>query len=464
MVAKAFKGTRAALNTRAAQAFDISNMGAGLFGFYDATNSSSTRTALYTVTPPVRNSCTWEGWIRGTEALLRGAGGSASLNFRVSVGGGPWIATILDPAAAGGHAVMFRGLDDDWHFVRIRAHESASGNAFFFNTGMQFRVTGLAPKVVPIGGTKWMITDPSFSGQHLSTLIARQAGTTNSTNSDVEGGGTGSQAKTSTSIRFRAQCGEIWLWGGEGHARYSIDGGALTAVTLEGTTDNSGYRYWRRLAVGLDAAAEHDYFVVPGDINSSAVGATLGVMIDGAVATFGTHTARPLLMQYGDSITYAIPTATQTNDYSELYKIANTFDYVAANCGIQGQTTAELAAGLATFRAYRGVVEDVAIIAIGRNDWGSDVSADYTTIINDLLTAGVGTIICRGTKLGDGGGGSTTTDNSISAAVTGVGDPNVHYVSTAGWSGIAFNDGTHPTAAGYETMADYAITDYAAYL
>ncbi len=451
--------------------FDGTDMTAGVFGFTDPTNTGSTRRTFYTNAFPQGNAGSWEGYIRGTDAYAKFVATNSTQNFMVSVDDGAWFAAaITDVTDVAGEtvAILFQGLTNIPHKVRIRAHASASGATWFLNSGNFVWAVGSSPAISSLVGPRWMITDPSFPGQHLSYLVTKPTGSTSPTFSDVSHGPSGildTAAGSGTTIRFRAKASEIWVYTGEGKIRTSIDGATLSASTaVPFTADNSPFRYWRKVLSGLDATTDHYYTLVPGDLASDLAGyqahaSTLGVMVDG---TFSTYTSIPTLIQYGDSVTFGSNYVPDTTDVVDIYQTGVHFGYAAAAAGERGITTTQLLAKLATYRAYRGVVENAAVIAIGVN---GIVQADYVSIINALISAGVSKIICRGVIMGTGiDGVRGAIDTTIAAAVASVANPSVVYVPTDDWIGIVLNDSVHPTAAGYETMANYAIRDYAPYL
>ncbi|KRR22629.1 hypothetical protein CQ14_30955 [Bradyrhizobium lablabi] len=369
---------------------------------------------------------------------------------------------------------LFTGLSDAPHLVRIRPNTAFSNfNTWTFETGNMFSVTGVAPAVTfPLMGTKWMITDASFPGLHTHSVFARPAGANvTPANNDIS-----NQAAQGTggAIKIRAQCSDIWVFTADTEAYISVDGAAMTQVTL---TSLSTFRAWKKITTGLDSTAAHDYLISCGS-STSSVTPPLGIMIGGAGSSYSAIPATKKVIQYGDSITATFGNyAGQTAAIGAIYKVGASRGFIGANCGISGQNAAGLDSSLATIRAYRGIVEDVAIIAIGRNDGGTASAAfktSVTNVINALLTAGVPKIIVRGQNFGGAPGtpvgGVVNRDQDLIDAVAALANANVVYVSPTTWTtilGVTPNtgagDGTHPyTNVGTAALAAYEITSYAA--
>lgn len=452
--------------------FNESQVAAGFFGFFD-TITTPTRRVFYI--NGAQNNSDWTGYIIGTAATLR-CGGGGNTPFTVSVDGGAWSASLNQGALADGIVPIFSGLSDSAHLVRLKISSNQNGNAWTFTSGTVFTVFGSAPDV-NFGidmGTKWMITDPAFPGAQLITLGSRPAGANvRPTNSETV---VNTPYSAGESIKIRAKCSDLWIFTGDTVVFYSIDGAAMASVTLSPTATNN-FRAWKKIATGLDNTAAHNYVIVPGKTSVDSGALALGIMIGGAGASYSAIPATKLAVQYGDSITFAESYPGQACSSGDFYKSASALGALSAMTGQSGKTAGQLDADMATVRALRNVVEDVSVIAIGRNDWGSvdqaGFQASYTSIINKLLTAGVGKILCRGTLLGSGDAQGTTIDGWISGAVSALANANVVFISTAAWTGIAGvapnttgsppGQGTHPLDAGYVTMGTYEATAYAPY-
>lgn len=452
------------------QTFAETDVSSGFFGFFDTTTVAGRRKFYVTDN---QNNSDWTGYIRGSSATMR-VGGSGSTPFDISIDDGAWSTPTNAGTASDGTIILFSNLADAVHTVRIKCQTASSGAAWTFTGGVLFSVTGTSPSAYVDTATRWIITDPSFPGIHLVSLGSRPAGA-NVLPAISETVYT-SAFSFGASMKFRAQCSEIYIFTAETEAFYSIDGAAMTQVALPLSSLGS-YRAWKRVATGLDNTAQHNYVISSGGTDRT-IGAVIGVMITGSGASFGTTPTTKKVIQYGDSITYAAGIYTgQTSAVQDIYKTGVGLGFLGAPCGLSGTNAAGLDSSLTTARSYRNVVEDVAVLAIGRNDAltsSASFKASVTSILNTLLGAGVGKILVRGQNFGGGGGaavgGVANRDQDLADAVSALANANVVYVPVQTWTpitGVAPNnglgDGTHPygPGGGYDSMATYAIRDWA---
>jgi hypothetical protein len=192
----------------------------------------------------------------------------------------------------------------------------------------------------------------------------------------------------------------------------------------------------------------------------------------GANAAFQTGIAGRL-DQFGDSITFGEDSVPSPKAEVEINNVASHFNYLGQTYGVSGLTVGQLLADLpGILAASDRVSTDGAVLAIGRNslDIAFDplVQADYESIIDGLIED-YGFVICRGIIPGTNGTTIFTAENAeIKAIAEGYGNPNVTYVDPNGWvaagafGAINTPDGTHPDNAGYATLENYCIRDYAA--
>jgi hypothetical protein len=281
------------------------------------------------------------------------------------------------------------------------------------------------------------------------------------------------------SLVVRAQCSEIWIWTGETSCFYTIDGGAIQKVRFgtDGVYPGSGLsnyntsnvnRSWKRIAVGLDNTAYHEYFIFPG--NSSVLGgATFQIALD-ANGTFASTTITKRLVQYGDSITAGNTPTNQATCATDVPIYSSALGTLGINRGKGGVLVSDLDSDIAGVFAANGFVEDIAVITIGWNGNGTETYAvGYTSIINKILAHGTNKIICRGISLGSYTGDRSSVDTQLSGAVSALqgsltGSQAVVFIDTSGWTPPAVNvlSSPHPTEAGYATLAAQEITAFGA--
>ena len=464
--------------------FTQTDVAQGFFGFFDqATNTA--RRVWYS--NQQLNQSDWTGVITGSSCIMY-CGGGLYYPFMFSIDDGPFVNPIGPTGTTANNTVVdvFRGLPDSPHLVRIKINQAFNNNGYNFTSGPMFTVYGFNPGIsFPNMGTKWMITDPSFPGKHAIPLYAQPTGANVlPANSDTfwnTQGASYAPYLSGEAIKIKAQCTDIWLYTGAECCKIWVDG-VLTSETYF-TPSSSQYRVWKKVATNLDGSAPHVYYIAPAcDANNTTQNTTLGIMIGGSGASYSTLPATKTVIQYGDSITWsrvytAIPPGIQVNSDCSIIRTGGALGALTVNAGYSGKLVAGLDADLASIRAGRsGVVEDVAIVAIGRNDWGvttqSAFQTSYTSILNKLLTAGVPKILCRGTQCGQGNANATTVDGWISGAITTLGNANVIFIDTSSWTGIEGmgpnvppGDGTHPTPVnGHTKLSTYEQTAYAAYI
>lgn len=452
----------------------------GFTGYFDLT-TNSTRRYWYSA-----NKGGWEGWVCGHSCQMT-LNNSTQTLFSVSVDGHPAFTPHVPVFGASLTFYLFRGLPDGWHYVQIYTTgvtnlRSPQGSIPFLS------VRGENPRIeTRPTAEEWYLTDPSFPGAHTFCTQARVAGANILPDIDDiftgrDGAGPGvSGLDDGYSIKFTGTCSEIWLHTGDTVCYLSVDGAAYTVADLtdgdhRGGAKGNGARSWVRAFVGLDGAASHDYYIFPGNVTAKLVdvNATVGtdaVRLDPA-GTFDTMPATKLVKQYGDSITKAEFGPTIFNGLTagvdcDVYTYCAALDALGCGCGISGASAATLYSNMATSFANRVFVEDIAVLAVGQNDVGTDPTAfkaTYTSILNAILSNGTDKIACRGIELGNSR--SEPNDGTISDAVSAIqasltGAQEVVFIDTTGWTGITTYDGIHPTRAGYITLAGHMATELA---
>lgn len=395
----------------------------------------------------------WVGVITGTEAKLtsyNGAGTSATDGqIVVSVDGG----AFTNATRVGALFTLFSGLEHGPHKVVFRYGSAFGNNANIPESSTALEVTGQPPSItIP---SEWV--QPGSFG---SLSIADAATAANAANFSPElsisyGVTYGSNVP---SVRIRGAFTRLYVAKNSQYVYVSKDGATPTRygpITETNTPVNGNI-------IDLDGSLS-TYNVWGGAIVSSSGGGTFGAGGNAALQDIGD---KRRLDQYGDSITFGAG-ATSPGDV-ETMRVAAAIGFTGSTCGISGYTIAQLDTLLTTVLPRRTITgSDVAVVAIGRNNTGGAFDAAETTgyqsIISKLLAAGYGTVLCRGLLPH---GDLTTTwpaeNGSIQSIVTGLANPNVKFVDTSGYPAYstAGDDKTHPTDAGYATLAPYVEASY----
>jgi len=234
---------------------------------------------------------------------------------------------------------------------------------------------------------------------------------------------------------------------------YSVDGGAPQTINQ---TTSLFYEI-----TGL--SGEHTYSFWTNQQNS-----IISIKADAELYSVGAR-----LDQFGDSISFGAGTSGN-NALVETHEVAAYFGYIGNDWAVSGWTTNDLLTELQSgnyttyINRHANRVNDVAVLAIGRNntdiDTNATVQTEYTAIIDHLVNnIGYAKVLCRGI-LPESGNPFTAQNAMIESLVTAFGDPNVVYVDVSGWTGISTADGVHPDETGYGQMVDYARVSYAPYI
>ena len=238
----------------------------------------------------------------------------------------------------------------------------------------------------------------------------------------------------------------------------SIDG---AEPTITATTNGVA-----RIA-GLSGTHTYNVWATSRDSGSAGRTHIYGINANAAI-TPPTNPKR--LDQFGDSISEGVLAAPQ--GYVETNEVAAYFGYLGCNYSVAGDTINGLLTKLTDGSYNTDIsniigVNDVAILAIGRNNVSSGIDAteqaEYEGIIDQLLTLGYSKILCRGI-LPESGNSYATENAALESIVTGYGNSNVIWIDTSGWTSIDTQDGVHPSITGYSQMVDYAKVSYAGYL
>jgi lysophospholipase L1-like esterase len=390
--------------------------------------------------------------ITGTDAELtafQNASATPANMIEVSIDGGAWAAAPV----VGGRYVLFSGLPQALRLVLIRIGTAFGTTANIPNTGNVLRVTGAPPAI-----SNWtFLAQPGDGNTNTFTPNALSANGTASAIPALVPTRNIAVASNCPAQAVRGNFSEMVVAVQSRYVYVSEAGAAPTRYDL-GTAagTGSGTRFAR--ITGLSGLRTY-YVWTDSDWNAGRMLAVGGVTTGGLVAS-GVAGA---LDQYGDSITEG--TSSTSRGEMEGFRVAAALNRICGNFGESGDTIQSLNTRLDTILAAKTVTgADVAIIAIGRNN-GANASLDatettaYESIITKLLTKGYGRIICRGI-FQETAGDFSLANASIAAIVAGRSDPKVVFCNTTAWTGIDRPDNVHPSDAGYDTLAAYALADY----
>lgn len=396
----------------------------------------------------------WVGIITGTEAKLTAssnAGNIASL-IQVSVDGG----AFTDAPNNGSVWTLFTGLPHGPHTVVWRFGAAFGDAPYIPASGNVLQVTGQPPsvyaskEVIKHGiATTVAVWDAELSappGSYISSIISGTSG-----NSNV------------ASARIRGAIDKLYIGGNFEYVYVSKDGAAPSRYYIPSESNTP----FRGLVVSGLGGSVSTYNVWAQCFNQYS---RLHIGSDVALVDIG---AKRRLDQYGDSITWG--DGASSSGEVEIMRVAAAMGFTGSTCGISGYQIADLDALLTTVLPRRTITSsDVAVIAIGRNNVSSNTDpldsteiSGYQSIINKLLSAGYGTVLCRGIMpSGDRTLNWAAGNASIQSIVTGAANPNVKFVNMSGCPAYTSggNDNTHPDDAGYAAIAPYVEASYRAAL
>lgn len=397
----------------------------------------------------------WCGFISGTDATLKVTSEFNNLDdmIQVSIDGG---AFYNCPHTADMYR-LFSGLGPESKFVQIRYGFDWSSVTYIASSGDVLFVTGRPPKIATVSG--WVQNgENSDTGFYNGALVANTA-TFSPPVQAAKGTANGSSIG---SVKLKGSFTELYavVMGNPARVGVSKNGGPplFYSVTDEATPkakairipcdgSNSTYSVWDS-GSGLSGGG---HFAVAGN------------------AARQTMPPGKRLDQFGDSITYGSgPGATQSD--TETMAVAASLGFTGSTYGVSGHTIAQCKALLDVVLPLKAVTSaDVAILAIGRNNETGGIDAaeqsDYGLCIDKLLAKGYGKVLCRGILPAPSGSQLWTAQNAaLQAVVTAKGNSKVVWVPTSTWIGYDSLDATHPTAAGYATLAGFAVPAYSAAL
>lgn len=410
--------------------------------------------------------------ICGSSASMFCTGGDAT-PYAVTVDGDA--ATATNPTLSGGKISLFSGLSDTWHEVTIHATNSDLSQSIP-TSGDLFEVYGQTPLVTELG-VSYLTTSPSFPGVYAG-FVGTDAGSHSYTPSDayIPTSAVWGTGRATGSIHFKAKFSDIWIMTNRDKAYVSLDGGAMTLVTLVSNQANNGYSgigqlQWKKLTgIAGSLSSFKEVIISAGSATMSDQYCSVqGVLLTGSGAEMQAPSAtKRHLFLFGASQVETNYASTAANDGHMVQPSLNVY-----TCS-DGKSGATVAQGVAGFAAAAAKVKhkDICLLSIGSNSAfvtqpeKDAFLADYKLLIGAAITAGFSRVVCRGISNGDASGFYAEKNTYISQAVTDYVAANpshdVRYASISAWGAYSSPDNLHPDEAGYRTMATYWARDHAA--
>jgi lysophospholipase L1-like esterase len=397
------------------------------------------------------NRTIWCGIITGTDAVLTATSEAGSLAGAVvvAVDGGAFV----NASNVGNQYTLFAGLPAVPHFVEFR-YGGAFGDACYIpSTGNVLSVTGQPPSLASVGD--WVQSGAAFNGSarlaneltFSPPLIAPQNNTYGSNVACVKIRG----AFTKITATVANQINRIGV---------SKNGGPPTVYSVSAESQSPP----RAIVIPCDGSDSIYYVWNAGSQRS--LGGHFAVAGNAPQLSAGTSYK---LDQYGDSITNGGTTPSTPADTETMF-VAAKLGMVGVTNGINGLTIAGCKTLLDSVLPLKILTaNDVAILAIGRNDISPGIDAtdqtDFGLCIDKLLAAGYGKVLCRAILPSPTGSSLWETQNAaLESVVTARADPKVIWVPTLTWFPYDGVDSTHPSAAGYVTLSGLAEPAYRAAL
>lgn len=392
----------------------------------------------------------WAGFITGTEAKITTPSdfGDNPGGVQVSIDGGDF----SNAPNVGSVYTLFTGLPHASHFVEVRYHEQLAEAPYVSANGTVLEVTGQPPSITPL-------SQKIQNGADSATGFYSGAQTENSATFMPALQGQNGQD-------YGSNVGSVKIRGAFKNLVVTLNGLARIGVSKNGAAptfydaeDQSGLPI-RAMRVPCDGSLSTYYVWDNG--NGRTGGGHLAVAGDAPLQNVGL---RRRLDQYGDSITFGEGPGATCRDV-ETMRVAASMGFVGSTCGISGLTIIGLKALLDRVLPARIVsTEDVAVLAIGGNSVGNGLDAqDYIDCIDKLLVAGYGTVLCRGILNNASAQPEVDAANAVlKAAMESKADTRLKWIDPKTWT-FSTQDGTHPDAAGYASLAGFALPVYAAAL
>lgn len=396
----------------------------------------------------------WSGYISGTEAKITTPSdfGDNAGSVEVAINGGAFSAA---PNIASVYT-LFTGLPHATRFVEVR-WVIAMGNApYIASSGSVLAVTGQPPAIQTIANK----VDPgadSALGLYSGAITPNATGYVPAL-AAPKGQIYGSNVN---SVKIKGAFTSIVVTlNGSRKIGISQNGGAPVFYSAADEVNNPA----RVLVIPCDGSAST--YNVWDDGNFFSTGGSFCVATDATLLDIGV---RRRLDQYGDSATYGSgPGATSVN--TETMAVAASIGFVGSTNGVSGMTITNGKALIDSVLPLRSVnSSDVAILALGGNDAENGINptvqADYSACMDKLLAKGYGKVLCRGVLPVPAAQPVVDTANAaLKAVMISKADARLIWIDPTTWTGFETQDGVHPTANGYLTLAVYAIPAYRAAL
>lgn len=395
----------------------------------------------------------WSGWIYGTEAKL-----TMTSNFgdydgavQVAVDGGAFASAL--PRSGQVHT-LFTGLPQAAHFVEFRIAPGLGDAAYMASSGNVLEVTGQPPSLLTLTNVIQVGGD-SATGLYSGSMVANTANFT----PPLQAPSNTTYGSNIGSVKIKGAFTKLVVTlNGSRKVGVSKNGGAPVFYSVSDESDSPS----RAMVIPCDGSTSTYNIWDSGNFRNT--GGVFAVAGDSTFLDIGT---RRRIEQYGDSVTYGSgPGATSVD--SELMSVAAKLGFVGSTNGISGQTIGGAKAMLDAVLPGRAVgANDIAILAIGGNSASDGIDsteqADYGILIDKLLAKGYLKVLCRGIiPPVDSNSNPAAANATLKSVMDGKSNPKLIWIDTSTWTGYETQDGVHPTAAGYVTLAGYAYTAYAA--
>jgi lysophospholipase L1-like esterase len=396
----------------------------------------------------------WSGFITGTEAKLTNPSdfGDNDGSMQVAING----SAFTSAARTGSVYTLFTGLPHAKRFVEVRWVIQMGEAPYIASSGNVLQVTGQPPSLETMGSqvTNGSNSDTGFYSGALIANIANYAPPLQAPSGTTYGSNVGS-------VKMKGAFSKLVVTvGGPRKVGVSKNGGAPSFYSI---ADESGGPI-RAIVVPCDGSTST--YNVWDSGNYYNTGGHFAVSGDSALLNIGTTKQFHI---FGDSIVAgAGPGATAVD--SEMMSVASALGGVGTTIGVAGQTIVGCKTMLDNALPLLTVsANDVAVLSIGGNSASGGIDAtkkaDYLSCINKLQAKGYGKILCRGIlPTPDGSDTRAIYNVELQSVVTTLADPNVMWIDTSAWIGYDTQDNTHPTIAGYVTLASYALPAYTSLL
>jgi lysophospholipase L1-like esterase len=395
----------------------------------------------------------WSGFISGTEAKLTSPSdfGDQPGSMQVAIDGG---AFTLAPNT-GSVYTLFTGLPHATRFVEVRYDAQMGEAPYIAATGNVLEVTGQPPALVTLPNKVQNGAD-SATGFYSGAQVANAATFT-------------PPLQAQTGQNYGSNVGCIKIRGAFTQLAVTVNGARKIAVSKNGgapsfyemTDDDDSVRAIR---ISCDGSTSTYYVWDNGNYRNG--NGHLAVAGNSTLLDVGTR--RRLDQLPGDSITFGSGPGATSRD-TETMRVAAAMGFVGSTNGISGLTISGGSNLLDVVLPARTVTSsDVAVLAIGGNSAAEGIDgpeqAAYAACIDKLLAKGYGKVLCRGILPNVAAQPLVDAANvTLKSVMDGKADARLVWIDTTSWA-FSTIDGTHPDAAGYATLAGYAVPAYTAAL